>query len=189
MAARWRRPSTLPRSSGARRSGTSMIERMFALTKLSDHLDLDLQRLVGSVQGCEVPATDWGGSDVRDMGRSGSRLNRDFDLVPVHSSEESLLELVKAEVRARLPWRSLDDGAPVAMDVVTAGIVNGTDCERPPGTVFVTVVADSWDAADAIQVAFAEIGGLDEAEWVAGWERSDRGFRQISIFPPADLAA
>lgn len=123
------------------------------------------------------------------MGRSGSRANRHFEGLPARSAADARLELFKDELRARLPWRSLDDGAPVAMDVVAAGVVEGIESDRPSGTVFVTVVADSWDAADAIQAAFADIAGLDEAEWVAGWERSAHGFRQIEIFPPADLAA
>jgi hypothetical protein len=57
------------------------------------------------------------------------------------------------------------------------------------GTPYVVVVADSWDAADAVQVALFDIAGLDDAEWVAGWMRSSDGFREITIFPSFDIVA
>jgi hypothetical protein len=88
-----------------------------------------------------------------------------------------------------LPWRSVGDGAPVAMEVTGAGILEWNDEARLAGTPFVTVVADSWDAADAVQMALQDIAGLDEAEWVAGWTHSVHGFREIKIFPTPDFEA
>jgi hypothetical protein len=75
------------------------------------------------------------------------------------------------------------------MDVAAAGITISAERGRPAGTPFAVVVADNWDAAEAIQSALFEIAGLDAAEWTAGWTRSSRGFREIKIFPLLDLAS
>ncbi len=98
-------------------------------------------------------------------------------------------EEIAAEIRELLPWRSVTDGSPVAMDIASAGVTTAVERGRPIGTPFAVVVADNWDAADAIQSALLSIGGLDSAEWTAGWTRSSRGFREIKIFPQLNPAA
>lgn len=161
---------------------------MFAMAELQRDLDFDLREMAsGRTRGKNgvaelltpgAASTESTGSDKEPW--NGFRADQTIDIeLPRRLSER---------IRALLPWRSLDDGTPVAMDVVVAGITQA-DGERPGGTLFVVVVADSWDAADAIQEALHPVGGLDDAEWVAGWTRSERGFREITIFPPQDLAA
>ena len=160
---------------------------MFALSELRDDMELELRSLAsGSVRGANLARRD--SADSRIIGRGSAQENGPGlrRLTPVR--EQDVDELA-AQIRSMLPWRSLADGTPVAMDVVGAGLVGADDSIRPPGTVYLVIFVDSWDAADAVQSALFEVGGLDEAEWTAGWSRSQQGFREITIFPPLDFAA
>lgn len=164
-----------------------MIEHVFAMSELRDDLETELRLLAGGVALGEKRALAPDASGSRGMGRGRSQQNGTglHRLVP-HEAEVSQLA---AFIRSQLPWRSLADGTPVAMDVTDAGAVSSEHSIRSAGTPYVVISVDSWDAADAVQSALFDVAGLDEAEWTAGWTRSDRGFREITIFPPLDLAA
>ena len=119
------------------------------------------------------------GGRGEELPESGSALHT---LVPLEADVSGFVTLI----RSQLPWRSLGEGSPVAMEVTHSGSVSSEHDIRPIGTPYVVVSVDSWDAADAVQLALFEIAGLDEAEWTAGWMRSEHGFREITIFPRTD---
>jgi hypothetical protein len=56
----------------------------------------------------------------------------------------------------------------------------------PPGTPYVWIGVDSWDAAEAVYEAFRTIGRIDEGRWIGGWFRSERGMRKIKLYPQVD---
>jgi len=69
------------------------------------------------------------------------------------------------------------------MDVLSAGVLQHDHELHPVGTPCVTIVVDSWDAADAVRTALDDVAGLDEASWALDWAPSDEAFRVITIFP------
>ena len=160
-----------------------MIEQVFALTELSGDFESDLRLLAGSAAGRHGPPVEAGFAEQSEVASESGAIPS------IPSVPRDGPKALERRVRSCLPWRSVTDDIPVAMDVVDAGYVAGKDGPRPAGTAFVVVIADNWDAAEAIQVALSDIAGLDDAEWVAGWTRSAHGFREITIFPSLDLAA
>lgn len=166
------------------------------VTELSDDLLSRLARRELS----ESQAADTGESYLRSMGRGQrrdtSRSARAPNARPNLSEDEITGQIsddlagLAEQVRERLPWRSLSDGTPVQMDVVAVGLSeldDSIDTEHRPCSPYVTVVVESFDAADAVQIALEDIAGLDEAEWATGWIRSDHGFREIDIYPSLSL--
>jgi len=165
-----------------------MIEHVFALPELRDDMEVELRRLASGSAQRESPAAALDQSHLQDMGRGSSQqdwagLRR---LAPVPDQDVDELAIY---IRSLLPWRSLADGAPVAMDVTDAGTAASPHSIRPIGTPYVVISVDSWDAADAVQEALFDVAGLAAAEWTAGWTGSDHGFREIAIYPPFDIAA
>ena len=126
--------------------------------------------------------------DSGDLGNSDGRLD-ELGLLQrqrPNSRESHLFERVRRaadEVRDRLPWRSAETGEPVAMEVVDADVLRVDHVMYPVGTPYVTIGVSSWDAAEAVRLAFEPIAGLDEAAWTLDWARSDKAFRVIRIFP------
>lgn len=88
-------------------------------------------------------------------------------------------------VQRRLPWVSRATGEPAGMWIEDVGRVDNPFEPFKRGTPFVWVGVDSWEAAEALHTAFAQVGRIDESRWIGGWVQSRFGFRKIKIYPLA----
>jgi hypothetical protein len=96
------------------------------------------------------------------------------------------LRFVAYEIESRLPWVSETDGRPRGMRVVSAGYLGWNHPRFPPGTPFVAIGVDSWEAARAVRAALVDVARLDDASWDLDWESCDGVFRMIRVFPEAE---
>jgi hypothetical protein len=95
----------------------------------------------------------------------------------------SVLEQLAAYIRELLPWLSRDTGQPVGMWVEETGFVTSPFEPHPVGTPYLWISVASWEAAEAVYEALHSKARIDDAMWIGGWFRTERGLRKIKIYP------
>src|SRR6266852_1643576 len=97
-----------------------MIERVFGLSELHEDMEGELRLLASVAVQREKPAAARDQSDSRVMGR-GTSQEMELGLRRLAPVPDPAVEKLAVYIRSLLPWRSLADGTPVAMEVTDAG--------------------------------------------------------------------